>query len=130
VPGGVPGGIIGGQLGGVVGGSAAAPPPPPPNEPVRVGGAIRVPRIVKMVQPTYPPAAIKQHVEGVVVLDATLTPSGSVEKLKVISGPPALIQAAMEAVQQWHYEPTRLNGVAVPVLLTAKVTFSLNGTPR
>jgi len=125
VPGGIPGGVIGGQLGGVIGGVPSAPPPPPPKEPVRVGGTIREPKITKMVQPIYPAAAVKQHLEGVVVLEATVTENGRVEKVKVISGPPALIDAAVQAVQQWQYEPTRLNGNPVAVLLTATVSFSL-----
>src|SRR5262249_10545744 len=84
VPGGIPGGLPGGLAGGVIGGSPTAPPPPPPSEPVRVGGAIREPRIVKMVQPIYPQSAIKQHIGGEVVLEATVTPAGTVEKVKVI----------------------------------------------
>ena len=60
-----------------------------------------------------------------VILEAVVTEQGNVDKLKVISGPPLLIQAAIEAVQNWKYEPTVLNGQPVPVILTAKVNFSL-----
>jgi protein TonB len=125
VPGGIPGGVIGGQPGGVIGGMPEAPPPPPPKEPVRVGGAIREPKITKLVQPIYPPVAAKQHLQGVVVLEAVVTESGRVEKVRVISGPPALVDAAVQAVQQWQYEPTRLNGTPVAVILNAQVSFSL-----
>jgi len=79
-----------------------------------------------MVQPVYPATAVKAHIEGDVVLEATVTETGEVQKVKVISGAPELVPAAIQAVQQWRYEPTRLNGVAMPVLLTAKVHFSLN----
>jgi protein TonB len=125
VPGGIPGGVSGGALGGVLGGVANAAPPPPPKEPVRVGGDVKQPRIIKIVEPKYPATAKTARVEGSVIIEATLTADGSVDKLKVISGPPLLIPAAVDAVQQWRYEPTYLNGQAVPVILTAKVNFSL-----
>jgi protein TonB len=125
IPGGVPGGVSGGALGGVLGGVVNAPPPPPPREPVRVGGDVRQPRILKIVEPKYPPAAKSARVEGSVIIEATLTEAGTIERLKVISGPPLLIPAAVDAIQQWRYEPTYLNGQAVPVIITAKLNFSL-----
>lgn len=125
VPGGVPGGTAGGVLGGILGGVAAPPAAPPPKEPVRVGGSIREPKIVKLVQPRYPPEAVRAHIEGTVLIEATVTERGTVEKVRVISGPQELQQAAIEAVQSWKYEPTVLNGQPVPVILTAKVNFSL-----
>ena len=131
LPGGTLGGIPGGRPGGVPGGAdVAAPVPPPPSAPVRVGGAIREPKITKIVQPVYPPAAVKQGIEGIVTLEAKVTEQGRVEEVKVVSGPPALIDAAIAAVRQWQYEPTRLNGNPVAVLLTAKVSFSLKGSSR
>lgn len=130
VPGGVPGGAAGGILGGVLGGTPNLPPPPPPPEPVRVGGNVRQPRVLKLVQPHYPPEAVHARVEGVVVLEATVTERGTVEKVKVISGPQLLVNAAIEAVQSWRYEPTILNGTPVPVILTAKVNFSLANSPK
>ncbi|HYR92036.1 MAG TPA: TonB family protein [Terriglobia bacterium] len=132
IPGGVPGGVPGGSVGGIPGGipggvigGAANAPLPPPKEPVRVGGNVREPRVVKLVEPKYPPVAARARVQGVVILEAVVTEQGNVEKLKLISGPPLLVQAAMEAVQNWKYEPTILNGQPVPVILTAKVNFSL-----
>jgi len=128
VPGGVPGGIVGGIPGGIPGGvigGVSNTPLPPPKEPVRVGGNVREPKVVKLVEPKYPPAAVRARVQGVVILEAVVTEQGNVDKLKVISGPPLLIQAAIEAVQNWKYEPTVLNGQPVPVILTAKVNFSL-----
>jgi protein TonB len=138
VPGGIPGGALGGVLGGILSSNAnanalpaLAPPPPPPSpptvtipaEPVRVGGNVKEPHPLKMVPPVYPPLASKTRLSGLVVLEATLTAQGTVEEIRVISGHPLLIQAAFDCVKQWQYEPTLLNGVPVPVILTAKVRF-------
>jgi periplasmic protein TonB len=140
VPGGMPGGIAGGVLGGVLSATVTAPPalvppppppPPPPSpstaaapsEPVRVGGVVKEPKVVKMVPPVYPVLASRARVSGTVILEATLTAQGSVEEIRVLSGHPLLIQAAMDCVKQWQYEPTYLNGVPVAVILTAKVHF-------
>jgi protein TonB len=78
----------------------------------------------------YPPAAAKRNIQGVVVLEATVTETGTVDKAKVVSGPAELVDAAMEAVRQWRYEPTRLNGTPVAILLTARVSFSVKNAPR
>jgi protein TonB len=131
IPGGVPGGIVGGISGGsfsgILGGAAVANiPPPPPTGPVRVGGNVKQPKVLHIEQPHYPPAARKAHVEGVVIVEATVTAEGNVDKVKVISGPPLLTDSAAEAVARWKYEPTYLNGQAVPVILTARITFSLS----
>jgi periplasmic protein TonB len=139
VPGGIPGGSLGGVLGGILSannnanGLASAPPPPPPppvpppkiaaTAPLRVGGDVKEPRPLKMVPPVYPPLASKTRVSGTVVLEATLTGEGTVEEIRVLSGHPLLIEAAIAAVKQWQYEPTMLNGIPVPIILTAKVHF-------
>jgi periplasmic protein TonB len=125
VAGGKPGGISGGILGGVVDGTGTMPAIEPPKAPVRVGGDVREPKIVKIVQPKYPPEARRARIEGVVILEATVTEQGTVEKIKVISGHPMLTAAAADAVQSWKYEPTILNGDPVAVILTAKVNFQL-----
>jgi len=104
--------------------------PPPPPAPVRVGGNVKQPKIVHIEQPKYPPEAKRARVEGVVVLEATVTAEGTVEKVKAISGPPMLVESAVEALTHWKYEPTYLNGQAVPVILTARISFSLGNTPR
>jgi protein TonB len=62
-------------------------------------------------------------VSGTVTLEATLTADGSVNEIRVISGHPLLVEAAVECVKQWRYEPTMLNGTPVAVILTAKVNF-------
>src|SRR5262245_22269167 len=126
VHGGIPGGIAGGALEGVLGATTAPVSPPPPTEPVRVGGNVKAPKPVHVEQPQYPPAAKTARVEGVVVVEAIVTADGSVEKVKVISGPSLLTDAAAQAVSGWKYEPTYLNGQAVPVILTATINFSLN----
>ena len=82
-----------------------------------------------MTKPDYPTAAVRGKIEGVVLLEATVTEKGTVEQVKAISGPPLLVEAAVRAVETWQYEPTILNGVPVPVILTAKVNFSL-ANPR
>ena len=130
VAGGVPGGVAGGLLGGVLGGAGNVPPPPAPPAAVRVGGNVKQPKILHIEQPRYSPEAKRARVEGVVVLEATLTPEGNVDKVKVVSGPPLLVESAVEAVSHWKYEPTYLNGQAVPVILTARITFSLSNTPQ
>jgi protein TonB len=130
VPGGQPGGTAGGVPGGVIGETGNMPVIAPPKGPVRVGGDVKQPRVLKIVEPKYPAEARRARVEGVVVIEATVTEQGSVDKVKVISGPPLLTQAAALAVQQWKYEPTYLNGQPVPVILTAKVTFQLSAAGR
>jgi protein TonB len=128
--GGVQGGVAEGLLGGVLGSAGNVPPPPAPPAAVRVGGNVKEPKLIHLEQPKYSSEAKRARVEGVVVLEATLTPQGNVEKVKVISGPALLVDSAVEAVSRWKYEPTYLNGQAVPVILTARITFSLSNTPQ
>jgi periplasmic protein TonB len=136
VPGGVPGGTIGGVLGGVLGGmpAAVAPPPPPPppkaeppkvKAPVRVGGKVRSPHILRRIEPVYPSLAKAARIQGKVVLEAQLTEQGRVADLKFVSGHPLLIDSAMASARQWVYEPTYLNDVPYPVILYITVNFVL-----
>ncbi|MBI1355421.1 MAG: TonB family protein [Acidobacteria bacterium] len=141
VVGGVPGGSAGGSLGGVLGGiisntPAVAPPPPPPpvkKAPpppparIRVGGAVQKARLLRQVQPQYPPLARQARIQGTVKLTAEIAKDGSIEKLEVISGHPLLIPAALQAVKQWRYKPTLLNGQAVEVVTQIDVNFTLSG---
>ncbi len=94
-----------------------------PRAPIRVGGNVQEPRPIKLVSPVYPVLAIKARVSGLVVLEATLTVDGKVEDIRVVSGHPLLIEAAIKCVKQWEYEPTYLNGTPVAVILTARVDF-------
>jgi protein TonB len=128
VPGGVAGGSMGGVLGGVIGGMGAAPPPPKPklNGPLRVGGNVQAARIVNRVQPVYPPLARQTRISGTVRLHAIIGKDGAITSLEVMSGHPLLQQAALDAVRQWRYQPTLLNGEPVDVDTTIDVIFSLN----
>jgi periplasmic protein TonB len=123
VEGGVPGGVIGGVVGGL---PEAPPPPPPPPAPVRVGGAIKPPTQTRRVNPSYPPIAQSARVQGVVIIEATIGVDGRVRDAKILRSVPLLDQAALDAVRQWEYSPTLLNGVPVPVIMTVTVQFTLS----
>ena len=123
VPGGVEGGVPGGVVGGVVGG---LPDAPPPTQAVRVGGQIKEPKKLKDVKTVYPDIAKQARVQGVVILECTISPQGKVTNVTVLRGIPLLDAAAIEAVKQWVYTPTLLNGVPVPVIMTVTVNFRLS----
>ena len=131
ISGGVPGGVAGGSMGGVIGGvigSVGTAPPPPPRPTVtrtRVGGAVQNAKLVNRVQPIYPPLARQTRISGTVRLHAIIAKNGSVEQLTVESGHPLLVQAALDAVKQWRYQPTLLNGEPVEVDTEIDVIFSL-----
>ncbi|HVO09891.1 MAG TPA: TonB family protein [Vicinamibacteria bacterium] len=126
VPGGVEGGVPGGVVGGVVGGLPGAPAPPPPVvAPVRVGGEVRAPRKILDVTAEYPPLAARARLQGTVVIEATIDPSGHVANATVLRGVPMLDEAALAAVRKWVYTPTLLNGVPTPLIMTVTVTFQL-----
>jgi periplasmic protein TonB len=116
------GNVLGGVLGGVAG-----PPPPTPQAPqrIRVGGNVEAASLVNKVQPQYPPIAQAAHVSGTVVLRAVISKNGTIEQLQFVSGPPLLMKAAMDAVRQWRYRPTVLNGEPVEVETTVDVVFAL-----
>lgn len=95
------------------------------GQPVRVGGSIKAPTQTSKVQPVYPAEALAARVQGIVILEAIIGVDGSVTDTKVLRSVPLLDQAAMNAVRQWRYTPTLLNGVAVPVIMTVTVTFNL-----
>ena len=83
-------------------------------------------RIVTKVEPAYPEAARRAGTEGLVVLDAVIRPDGSVKRLRPVSGPDLLVQAATEAVQSWKFEPYLTSGQAVEVETTIAVEFRLH----
>ena len=97
-----------------------------PQEAIRVGGAIAMPAKISSVPPVYPPAAKIARVEGTVELEVVIGATGSVESVNVIRGIPLITDAAVNAVKQWKYAPTVVNGTAVPVKMTTKVSFTLN----
>ena len=131
VPGGVPGGQLGGVLGGILGGIStdASRSPAPPAEkvraPIRVGGQVRAPRAIYKPAPDYPALAKQARMQGDVVIDAVIDKTGSVVEMKVVSGPPLLIPAALAAVHTWRYEPTYLNEEAIDVQCIVTVHFEL-----
>jgi len=92
---------------------------------IRVGGKIKAPTKIKDVKPVYPAIAQSAHVSGVVTIEATIGPDGKVIDAKVLRSVPMLDQAALEAVRQWEYTPTLLNGVPVPVVVTVTINFAL-----
>jgi TonB family protein len=94
---------------------------------VLVGGTITEPRKVRNVAPTYPERAKADRIQGIVILEAEIAPSGCVSSVRVLRGAdPALDLAAMDAVAGWRYTPTLLNGIPVPVIMTVTVNFRLN----
>ena len=94
--------------------------------PVRVGGNIKAPIKTRHVAPAYPAIAQSARVQGVVIIEATIDQSGRVRDARVLRSIPLLDQAAIDAVRQWEFTPTFLNGVAVPVIMTVTVQFTLN----
>src|SRR5256884_632253 len=87
---------------------------------------VQAARIVNRVQPVYPPLARQTRISGTVRLHAIISRDGTIQQLEVISGHPLLQQAALDAVRQWRYQPTLLNGEPVEVDTTIDVIFSLN----
>jgi TonB family protein len=94
--------------------------------PVRVGGAIKPPKKIRDVRPVYPPDAREAGVQGVVILDVLIAPDGTVGDAKVLRSIPLLDQAALDALRQWEFEPTLVDGAPVPVVMTVTVNFTLD----
>ena len=112
-----------------------APPPPPPavstkptipTAPLRIGGGVQAAKLTFGPKPGYPPLAKTARVQGTVKLQAIISRDGAIRDLQLISGPPLLVQVAFEAVRQWRYKPTLLNGEPVEVATEIDVTFTLN----
>jgi protein TonB len=82
--------------------------------------------LIYKVIPTYPMVAQASRTSGTVILQATISRTGTIENLRVVSGPALLQQAAREAVKQWRYKPYMLNGQAVEVETTVNVQFTLD----
>lgn len=90
-----------------------------------MGGNTSPPTKTKDVPPVYPPAALSARVQGIVILEVVIGPSGRVTDVKVLRSVPLLDEAAIDAVKQWEYTPTLLAGVPVPVIMTVTVNFTL-----
>ena len=129
VPGGAPGGVLGGVLGAI---PNAAPPPPPVKEKpatpsrIRVGGQVQQANLIRKVTPQYPALAKQARIQGVVRFTAIIGKDGTIQNLQLVSGHPLLVEAAKQAVSQWQYKPTLLNGDPVEVVTTIEVNFTLS----
>ena len=99
---------------------------PESRGPMRVSSGVEDALLIRKVLPTYPAIGQAAHVEGTVVLEATISKSGTIENLRVASGPPILRQAAIDAVQNWRYRPYLLDGEPVEVETTINVIFTLS----
>jgi len=125
----VPDGFVGG-IGGDAGLALPGEPPPPqplPSlAPARVGGDIKPPRKIGDVVPVYPQIARAAHVSGVVIIEATIDEAGTVRDTRVLRSIPLLDAAALEAVRQWRFTPTVLNGQVIPIVMTVTVNFRLD----
>jgi TonB family protein len=93
--------------------------------PVRVGGDVREPKKIRDVKPYYPPEAQAAGVQGIVIMEAVIDRDGYVRDARVLRSVPILDQAATDAVRQWQFTPTLLNGVPVEVIMTVTVNFTL-----
>lgn len=123
---GVPGGLRMGLSSAL--NDAPLPPPPPvsrPTPPMPVGGVIRPPQRLHDVAPRYPTIARSAGIAGVVILEAVIAEDGTVRDVKVLRSVPLLDQAAVDAVRQWRFTPTLLNGQAIPIVMTVTVAFTL-----
>jgi protein TonB len=121
---------------GAVGFAPPPPPPPPPppwvregaapvGTPVRIGGDIKPPVKTKDVRPVYTPEALSAKLQGVVILEVIVGPEGRVNEVRVLRSIPLLDQSAIDAVKEWEFTPTLLNGTPVPVMMAVTVNFTL-----
>jgi protein TonB len=113
------GGILGGMSNGPV--VKAAPP-----HKIVVSSGVEASKLISQPQTVYPPIARAARIQGSVVLQATIGKDGTVQNARVISGPPMLQQAALEAVKRYRYRPTVLDGVPVDVETTISFDFTLD----
>jgi protein TonB len=102
------------------------PTPAAPSEPIRVGIGVQSAKLIFGPKPAYPPIARTTRTQGTVRMQAVIGRDGAIKKLQLIGGPPLLVAVAMEAVQQWRYKPTLLNGVPVEVITVIDVNFTLS----
>jgi TonB family protein len=105
--------------------SAGGPPPAPGVQRVSIGGDVQSSKLVQMQRPAYPREARQQRIQGIVSFTALIGIDGKIQNLTLISGHPLLAAAAQEAVSQWVYQPTELNGKPVEVATQIDVNFTL-----
>lgn len=110
----------------------APPPQAPPvaepaaSKPITVTSEIQSAKLIRKVVPVYPRLAISGRISGTVRLIGTVGKDGNVQQIQVVSGPPLLVQAALDAVRQWIYSPTILNNKPMEVIAPISVTFTLS----
>jgi protein TonB len=119
------GGSSGGVIGGIFNGTAAPKVKAEAPKKVNISGGVATGLLLQKTVPLYPPIAKAARVQGTVVLQATISKTGTIENLRVISGNAMLQAAAVSAVQQWRYRPYLLNGEPVEVETTVNVVFTL-----
>ena len=123
-------------LGGIIGAIPQGAPPPAPvpspapdgpaGQQIRVGGAIMAARLIQRKAPVYPPTAKQARVQGVVRLSVIVGKDGKIDSVTLIQGHPFLVEAAINAVKEWVYQPTLVNGEAVSVQTEVDVQFNLD----
>ena len=96
------------------------------GEPIHVGGDVKPPLKVKDVKPVYPPLARQARTQGVVILEVTIGEDGKVKAVKVLKSLALLEGAAIEAVKQWEFKPTSVNGKPSAVIMPVAVNFRLD----
>ena len=106
--------------------SEKAKPVEPPAEPVHVSGGVQAARVLRRIMPIYPELAKRARISGAVHLIGVIGKDGTIQNLRVVSGHPLLLSAAVEAVQQWLYKPTLFSGEPVEVIAPIEVNFNLN----
>jgi protein TonB len=114
-----------GSVDGVGIAETAPPPPAGKTPPVRLHQGIEPPKKIVDVAPLYPPLARASHVEGIVILEVVIDEHGEVTSTRVLRSMRLLDQAAVDAVRGWKFSPARLNGEAIPVVMTVTVNFTL-----
>jgi periplasmic protein TonB len=121
------GGVIGGVAGGIgqASGESTGSSGTSSSGPLRLGNTLAPPRKIKDVRPAYPPLALLTQARGTVVIEITIGTDGTVREATVVHSVPQLDQAALEAVRQWEYEPTRVNGTLVSLIMTVVVNFAI-----
>ena len=93
---------------------------------IRVGGNVQQANLTRKITPTYPPLAKQARIQGTVRFTAIIGKDGSIQNLQLVSGHPLLVESARQAVTQWQYKPTLLNGEPVEVVTTIDVNFTLS----
>ena len=119
----------GSVFGGIVSSAPAIPPAADGTKRIHIGGNVQQAKLVAQPKPVYPPLAKQARISGVVHLSALIGKEGNIVNLAVISGHPLLIPSALEAVQQWVYQKTLLNGEPVEVMTQIDVNYTLSDGP-